>query len=439
MPSFGSLGPSFPVTDSQLISIPYGKVPIQTGMNWVDSDNETYRPTHAAPPGAKRRRDLLLDELTGLPDWLSMKVHLDVAVRNAANAGPRPALIVLDVDGFSVFTERHGARVADRLLRTLATRVRALVDGRGCAYRTGADRIAIILDQVQLGAAVETAESAAALAARPLDCDGGPVTASACAALVMLGERRRADEVVRDVDLTMYRAKSEGPASVAVYSDQLDSWATTDRADKRRLIAETERLRAEIEKIRESGATDLDDRPASGETFKTDHARLFKRLQRSGDVYSLLVIRSDGSDVVDDSTAPDVDEEKVSPSDRHDGLYRTVRRAVRQGDQVYDLCDGRFAVLLTGAQGHAAVLAAERVRAAVERSPGTASGDLHNHGSGDQGESSVTVAAVEAGFRHESSRDVFDEANALLTSAEEAGPNRVVWPRRSRQETNESS
>ncbi len=426
MPSFGSLGPSFHVTDSRVISIPYGKVPIQTGMNWVDSDNETYRPTHAAPPGAKRRRDLLLDELTGLPDWLGMKVHLEVAVRNAANAGPRPALIVLDVDGFSVFTDRHGKRVADRLLRTLATRVRTLVDGRGCAYRTGADRLAIILDQVQLGAAVETAESAAALAGRPIDCDGGPVAATACAALVMLGERRRADEVVRDADLAMYRAKSEGPANVAVYSEQLDSWATTDRADKRRLIAETERLRSEIERIRESGATDLDDRPASGETFKTDHARLFKRLQRSGDVYSLLVIRSDGTD-------------KTSPSDQQDGLYRTVRRAVRQGDQVYDLGESRFAVLLPGAQGHAAVLAAERVRAAVERSPGDTSEDFHGHGSEDQGESSVTVAAVEAGFRHESSRDVFDEALALLASGEEAGPNRVVWPRRSRQETNESS
>ena len=407
-------------------------------MNWVDSDNETYRPTHAAPPGAKRRRDLLLDELTGLPDWLGMKVHLDVAVRNAANAGPRPALIVLDVDGFSDFTERHGRRVADRLLRTLATRVRALIDGRGCAYRIGADRIAIILDQVQLVAAVETAESAAALAARPIDCDRGPVTASACAALVMLGARRRADEVVRDSDLAMYRAKSEGPASVAVYSDQLDSWAATDRADKRLLIAETERLRAEIEKIRESGATDLDDRPASGETFKTDHARLFKRLQRSGDVYSLLVISTDGTDELDDSTAPEVGEDKVSSPDQHDRLYRTVRQAVRQGDQVYDLGDRRFAVLLPGAQGHAAVLAAERVRAAVERSPGAQSTDFHGR-PGGQGEPSVSVAAVEAGFRHEASRDVFDEAITLLASAEEAGPNRVVWPRRSRQETNEIS
>ena len=405
-------------------------------MNWVDSDNDSYRPTHAAPPGAKRRRDLLLDELTGLPDWLSMKAHLDIAVRNSPNAGPRPALIVLDVDGFAVFTERHGRRVADRLLRTLATRVRALVDGRGCAYRTGADRIAIILDQVQLGAAVETAESAAALAARPIDCGGRPVTASACAALVMLGARRRADEVVRDSDLAMYRAKSEGPASVVVYSDQLDSWATTDRADKRLLIAETERLRAEIEKIRESGATDLDDRPASGETFKTDHARLFKRLQRSGDVYSLLVVRWDAIDIVDDLTAPGVGAEEGSASNLRDSFYRTVRRAVRQGDQVYDLGDARFAVLLPGAQGHAAVLAAERVRAAVERSPGAQSPEFHGR-PGGQVESSVTVAAVEAGFRHEASRDVFDEAITLLASAEEAGPNRVVWPRRSRQETNE--
>lgn len=46
----------------------------------------------------------------------------------------------------------------------------------------------------------------------------------------------------------------------------------------------------------------------------------------------------------------------------------------------------------------------------------------------------VTVVAVEAGFRHEASRDVYEEAVSLLASSEQAGPNRVVWPRGGRQE-----
>ena len=417
-------------------------------MNWVDTEDSGYRPAHAAPPGGPRRRNLLLDELTGLPNWLSMRERLDTAVRDAPGVGPRPAFIVLDVDGFSDFNDRYGRRVADRLLRTLATRVRALVDGRGSAYRAGADRIAIVLDQVQLGAAIETAESATALATRPLDADGEVIAASACAALVMLGERHRADAVVRDADVAMYRAKSEGRARVAVYSHQLDGWAAAKREEVRRLTEETEMLRARIEKIRDSSVTDNEDRPASGETFKTDHARLFKRHHRSGDVYSLLLVsidRADGTDRADVTEAETTEAETTDPTRSVDesqawkfptDMYRTIRRAVRQGDQVYDVGDYRFAVLLPGAQGHAAVLAAERIRAAAERS-GASGNDRPRRGGScrqTEGAMTVTVVAVEAGFRHEASRDVYEEAVSLLASSEQAGPNRVVWPRGGRQE-----
>jgi GGDEF domain-containing protein len=113
-----------------------------------------------------------------------------------------------------------------------------------------------------------------------------------------------------------------------------------------------------------------------------------------------------------------------------------MRRIVRQADQVYVLDHGRFAVLLPGAQGHAAVLAAERIRAGVENDCSATGDEADNSAQSIQSETAttVTVAAVEAGFRHEASRDVYDEAVSLLASSEQAGPNRVVWPRKSRPE-----
>lgn len=408
-------------------------------MNWVNSDDDGYRPAHAAASTSTRRRNLLVDELTGLYDWLSLKEHLEVAVRNSPRSGPRPALIVLDLDGFSDFNERYGKREGDRLLRTLATRVRTLVDGRGRAYRAGPDKIAVILDQVQLAGALETAESAAALASRPLSGERQSVPASACAAVVMLGERRRADEVVRDCELTMFRAKSQGPSTVAVYSDALDSWAVAERDELSRLNAELERLRGEVERLRELPGSDPGGVPASAETFKTDHARFFKRHRRSGEVYSLLLIGVDRTDSDDPGTAktapasaPGVHLAEGVPAQA--SLIATVRQALRQGDQVYDLGDDGLAVLLPGAQGHSAILAAERVRSAVERAAIPAEPNGRSLTGGQAGDRTataltVTVAVVEAGFRHEASRDLLDEAASLLSLSSEAGPNRVVWPR----------
>ncbi len=429
-----------------------GEVPIRTGMNWVNSDDDGYRPAHAAAATSTRRRNLLVDELTGLADWLSLKDHLEVAVRDSPRSGPRPALIVVDVDSFSDFNERYGKREGDRLLRTLATRVRTLVDGRGRAYRAGPDKIAIILDQVQLAGALETAESAAALASRPLSGEGQSIPASACAAVVMLGERRRADGVIRDCELTMFRAKSQGPSTVAVYDEALDSWAVAERGEVRRLNAEVERLRCEVERLRELPGSDPAGVPATAETFKTDHARFFKRHRRAGDIYSLLLIGVDRQDwdargaiVGPPAGAPCEDGEEGPPD--LTSLFATVRQALRQGDQVYDLGADGLAVLLPGAQGHSAVLAAERVRSAVERAGiPMAQGDRCQGGGtsrsveqSQMGEPvpaslTVTVAVVEAGFRHEASRELFDEALSLLALSAEAGPNRVVWPRGVRQE-----
>lgn len=417
-------------------------------MNWVNSDDDGYQPAHAAAATSTRRRNLLLDELTGLADWLSLKEHLDVAVRDSPRSGPRPALIVVDVDGFSDFNERHGRREGDRLLRTLATRVRTLVDGRGRAYRAGPDRIAVILDQVQLAGALEIAESAAALASRPLSGEGQSLHASACAAVVMLGERRRSDGVVRDCEVAMFRAKTQGPSTVAAYNEALDSWAVAERDKLMRLSAEVERLRCEVERLRERPGSAPAGVTASAETFKTDHARFFKRHRRSGDVYSLLLIGVDRND-------PDAgfgdpggaqSEGDSGPASSREALVSTVREALRQADQVYDLGADGLAVLLPGAQGHSAVLAAERLRSAVEHAaiPGgpddrsrvsgaTRLAEAPETGNGSEDTAptalTVTVAVVEAGFRHEASRELFDEAANLLAQSAQAGPNRVVWPR----------
>ena len=425
-------------------------------MNWVNSDDDGYRPAHAAAATSTRRRNLLVDELTGLADWLSLKEHLEVAVRDSPRSGPRPALIVVDVDGFSDFNERYGKREGDRLLRTLATRVRTLVDGRGRAYRVGADRIAVILDQVQLAGALETAESAAALASRPLSGEGRSTPASACTAVVMLGERHRADAVVRDCELAMFRAKLQGPSTVAVYNEALDSWAVAERDKLLRLNEEVERLRCELERLRDLPGSDPAAVPGSAETFKTDHARFFKKHRRSGDVYSLLLIGVDRNDP--DTPGAGVEaatweptwpasQSAEAPTSARASLVATVRHVLRQGDQVYDLGDDGLAVLLPGAQGHAAVLAAERVRSAVAHSairsrledrsggyvtPRVVDQPPAEDESVDPGPTAmtVTVAVVEAGFRHEASRELFDEAVSLLAVSAQAGPNRVVWPRR---------
>jgi diguanylate cyclase (GGDEF)-like protein/PAS domain S-box-containing protein len=95
------------------------------------------------------RRLSRYDPLTGLPNrqWLFERLYAIHAVEGGQASRPR-VLLLLDIDRFTSFNELYGIATGDRLLRTVATRLRRLAGDSAAVARIAADEFAVLLEDV---------------------------------------------------------------------------------------------------------------------------------------------------------------------------------------------------------------------------------------------------------------------------------------------------
>jgi diguanylate cyclase (GGDEF)-like protein/PAS domain S-box-containing protein len=164
------------------------------------------------------------DVLTGLPNRRLLVQHIDAQFEAARRGDPLGALLFIDLDRFKTINDARGHSIGDAVLRHVATRLAAL-GGRGdTVARIGGDEFVMLL--APLGQNVELA-TARALAmadrvrlavATPFEIDGQPYVASASIGVSL--QRRTdqtADDLLREADTAMYRAKLTGRNRIAIF------------------------------------------------------------------------------------------------------------------------------------------------------------------------------------------------------------------------------
>jgi diguanylate cyclase (GGDEF)-like protein len=118
-----------------------------------------------------------------------------------------------DLDGFKAINDSLGHAAGDDLLRVVARRLQQVAGAEGAtAVRIGGDEFVVLVqDSPGTAAVVDFVEQALAEITRPVRIGGHELAAEASAGIV---ERPvagiDADELLRDADLTLYRAKHEG-------------------------------------------------------------------------------------------------------------------------------------------------------------------------------------------------------------------------------------
>ena len=351
-------------------------------------------------PALGTEEDFLRDSLTGLGSLLALRKHLAGVVDSYQPFGVRPALLLIDVDRFASINAAYGRAGGDRVLVAIADRLRRLVPGPSATYRSGGDEFVALLDTTPMIDAVGVATSIQAALSQALDAGAAPIRLSVSVAVVMLGYRDRVDALLRDADVTMYRAKTEGGNRVDVYNWDLDSWATTRKRDIERLQTEVDELRRQNKLLADALTCDLTSGLPNGLAFEADLLRFEAHRQRSGAPYSVLRVRVDGLDWAPRSGSP-------RPAEALTAVAHTVRDTIRGADRAYVLDPGELAVLLRDAAPGQATATAERIRVAVERRAVRDPADPGRR-------LSVSVAAVEASFRHPDAQSVVDDANGLL-------------------------
>ena len=158
------------------------------------------------------------DALTGLYNRYGFNEQLQRAF-----SAPHPdgmALLIVDIDHFKEVNDRCGHAAGDLVLREVAARLSACAAGRGETSRWGGEEFAVLLpcwqDAEALGAQI-----CSAVRARPVCVENQcvPVTVSVGVYAVQDVQGLSVEQLVRQADLCLYRAKAAGrdcPQAVVV-------------------------------------------------------------------------------------------------------------------------------------------------------------------------------------------------------------------------------
>jgi diguanylate cyclase (GGDEF)-like protein len=170
------------------------------------------------------------DALTGLPNRSLFTDHLRVALRRAhQNEKYLFGVLFLDLDRFKNINDSLGHPCGDELLKLVARRLEMCIRQTDMVARFGGDEFAILLDAIQDASdAVRVAEKVqqAISAAFKLASHEAITTASIGVALSTPGYTE-AEDIIRDADTAMYRAKDHGKARCEIFDTAMHTRAVT--------------------------------------------------------------------------------------------------------------------------------------------------------------------------------------------------------------------
>ncbi|HEY4769020.1 MAG TPA: diguanylate cyclase, partial [Myxococcales bacterium] len=176
----------------------------------------------------KLLHDALHDGLTGLPNRSLFMDRLGQALAfQQRRSDYRFAVLFLDVDRFKTVNESLGHTQGDVLLVQIARRLREMTHPGDTVARLGGDEFALLLgDFADPEEPVRTAERMQEALSTPYDLDGTEVFTTASIG-VAVGSRAysRPEELLRDADTAMYRAKDLGRARHAVFHPAMHAHA----------------------------------------------------------------------------------------------------------------------------------------------------------------------------------------------------------------------
>lgn len=159
------------------------------------------------------KHEVMHDALTGLPNRGYLRDRLDrVLGRQRRGRPPNYAVLYADVDRFKIINDSLGHLAGDEVLKEVARRLLSCVREPDVVARLGGDEFAILLEDLPApDIAVRVAQRIIAAMGEPLQVLDKEITTSTSVGLAM-GDLRysQADEVLRDADDAMYRAKRAG-------------------------------------------------------------------------------------------------------------------------------------------------------------------------------------------------------------------------------------
>ena len=171
------------------------------------------------------------DALTGLPNRFLFRQVLDNLIARMVIPSEPVAILFIDLDGFKSVNDTLGHSVGDALLKVIGVRLRDLVSDQDCVARLGGDEFAILqVGMEQPSAAVQLASDIIVAVGQLCQIADQEVTVGASLGITFCDkDTHDVEELLRNADLAMYRAKTDGRGTFRLFDPEMDAAAQARR------------------------------------------------------------------------------------------------------------------------------------------------------------------------------------------------------------------
>ncbi|MDB6164021.1 MAG: diguanylate cyclase protein, partial [Xanthomonadaceae bacterium] len=173
---------------------------------------------------AQLQHQVMHDPLTGLPNRLYLRDRVERAIAGVRrNDNRRFALLYLDVDRFKIINDSLGHLAGDLVLQEVARRLGECIREPDVVARLSGDEFAILLEDTPLpGTACKVAQRVLEALQQPLVVNAHELHPSASIGIAIGDQHyRTTDELLRDADVALYRAKSAGRHRFVMFDESL--------------------------------------------------------------------------------------------------------------------------------------------------------------------------------------------------------------------------
>ncbi len=172
--------------------------------------------------------EALHDSLTKLPNIRLFKNRLEQSFKKyQRDPSSLFAVCFLDLDRFKNLNDSRGHKVGDKLLVSLSSRLSKLLRPEDTLARMGGDEFTLLLSNINsVDEALNIAERFLLSFKEPFYIDNDEIYTDASIGICMVTEKYTdMEDMIRDADIAMYRAKTSGKGRVDVYNPEMHKYA----------------------------------------------------------------------------------------------------------------------------------------------------------------------------------------------------------------------